>query len=149
MKIIPLNPGESVIEPFWDPQLSRLQNWKIRDGRAHGLQVSQSWCYVKFDWGHKPRPGVPALCMSRAFTIDVAGFDDLLISIVMPKKSGIDAVKSILVEDPQATVVMCSALGQETLVMEALQAGAKDFIVKPFKPDAVLTTLHKILDKGE
>ena len=75
--------------------------------------------------------------------------DLVTMDIVMPKKSGIDAVKSILVEDPHATVVMCSALGQETLVMEALQAGAKDFIVKPFKPDAVLTTLHKILDKGE
>ena len=43
---------------------------------------------------------------------------------------------------------MCSALGQETLVMEALQAGARDFIVKPFKPEAVLTTLKKVLEKG-
>ena len=43
---------------------------------------------------------------------------------------------------------MCSALGQETLVMEAIQAGAKDFIVKPFKPESVLTTLKKVLEKG-
>jgi two-component system chemotaxis response regulator CheY len=42
---------------------------------------------------------------------------------------------------------MCSALGQETLVMEAIQAGARDFIVKPFKPEAVLTTLRKVLEK--
>jgi two-component system chemotaxis response regulator CheY len=42
---------------------------------------------------------------------------------------------------------MCSALGQETLVMEALQAGASDFIVKPFKPDSVLATLRKVLEK--
>jgi two-component system chemotaxis response regulator CheY len=75
--------------------------------------------------------------------------DLVTMDIVMPKKSGIDAVKDILVEDPQAVVVMCSALGQETLVMEALQAGAKDFIVKPFKPDAVLTTMNKILGKDE
>ena len=43
---------------------------------------------------------------------------------------------------------MCSALGQETLVMEAIQAGARDFIVKPFKPDAVLATLTKVLEKA-
>ena len=75
--------------------------------------------------------------------------DLVTMDIVMPKRSGIDAVKGILSSDPQAVVVMCSALGQETLVMEALQAGAKDFIVKPFKPDAVLSTLKKILDKDE
>jgi two-component system chemotaxis response regulator CheY len=75
--------------------------------------------------------------------------DIVTMDIVMPKRSGIDAVKGILAEDAQAKVVMCSALGQETLVQDALQAGAQDFIVKPFKPDAVLSTLNKIMDKGE
>ena len=69
--------------------------------------------------------------------------------IVMPRRSGIDAVRGIVEIDPTARVVMCSALGQETLVTEALQAGAKDFIVKPFKPDAVLATLRKVLEKEE
>jgi two-component system chemotaxis response regulator CheY len=73
--------------------------------------------------------------------------DLVTMDIVMPKRSGIDAVKGILAKHPDACVVMCSALGQETLVMEALQAGARDFIVKPFKPDNVLATLKKILDK--
>ncbi len=67
--------------------------------------------------------------------------------IVMPKRSGIDALKGILELDADARVVMCSALGQETLVMESLQAGAKDFIVKPFKPDSVLSTLKKVMEK--
>ncbi len=67
--------------------------------------------------------------------------------IVMPKCSGIDAVKEIMKIDPKARIVMCSALGQEALVTEALQAGAKDFIVKPFKPEAVLQTLQKVLAK--
>jgi len=67
--------------------------------------------------------------------------------IVMPRRSGIDAVRGIVELDPGARVVMCSALGQETLVTEALQAGAKDFIVKPFKPDAVLATLKQVLEK--
>ena len=73
--------------------------------------------------------------------------DLVTMDIVMPKRSGIDAVKGILANHPDAAVVMCSALGQETLVMEALQAGARDFIVKPFKPDSVISTLSKILEK--
>jgi len=71
--------------------------------------------------------------------------DLVTMDIVMPKRSGIDAVKAILANHGEAKVVMCSALGQETLVMEALQAGAKDFIVKPFKPDSVLETLQKVV----
>ena len=75
--------------------------------------------------------------------------DVVTMDIVMPKRSGIDAVKGILAQDGAARIIMCSALGQETLVMEALQAGAKDFIVKPFKPDSVLATLKKTLEKDE
>ena len=67
--------------------------------------------------------------------------------IVMPKRSGLDALRGIIELDADARVVMCSALGQETLVMESLQAGAKDFIVKPFKPDSVLSTLKKVMEK--
>jgi two-component system chemotaxis response regulator CheY len=58
-------------------------------------------------------------------------------------------VKAITSEDPGAKVVMCSALGQESLVMEAIAAGAKDFIVKPFRPDAVVSTLKKVVEKPE
>jgi two-component system chemotaxis response regulator CheY len=75
--------------------------------------------------------------------------DLVTMDIVMPKRSGIDAVKAILAETPTACIVMCSALGQETLVMEALQAGARDFIVKPFKPDSVISTLAKIVEKTD
>lgn len=75
--------------------------------------------------------------------------DVVTMDIVMPRRSGIDAVKGILAADQTACVVMCSALGQETLVQEALQAGARDFIVKPFKPDVVITTLRKVLEKDD
>ena len=88
--------------------------------------------------------GIEAVDLYQELNPDIVTMD-----IVMPKRSGIDAVKGILTNDPGACVVMCSALGQETLVLEALQAGAKDFIVKPFKPDAVISTLSKILEKGE
>jgi two-component system chemotaxis response regulator CheY len=73
--------------------------------------------------------------------------DVVTMDIVMPKRSGIDAVKEILALDPSAKIVMVSALGQEALVMEALQAGAADYVVKPFKPDAVVSTLRKIAEK--
>ncbi len=86
--------------------------------------------------------GVEAVEAFRELQPDIVTMD-----IVMPRSSGIDAVKKIVEIDPQARIVMCSALGQETLVMEAIQAGAKDFIVKPFKPDAVLATLKKVLEK--
>jgi two-component system chemotaxis response regulator CheY len=75
--------------------------------------------------------------------------DVVTMDIVMPRKSGIDAVRGIIALDPGACVVMCSALGQETLVTEAIQAGAKDFIVKPFKPDSVIETLKKALEKED
>ncbi|MDJ0866395.1 MAG: response regulator [Myxococcota bacterium] len=73
--------------------------------------------------------------------------DLVTMDVVMPKCSGIDAVKEILALDPSAKIAMVSALGQEALVMEALEAGAVDYIVKPFKPDAVLTTLRKAAEK--
>jgi two-component system chemotaxis response regulator CheY len=75
--------------------------------------------------------------------------DVVMMDIVMPKRSGIDAVKAIRAEDASARVVMCSALGQDALVSEAMQAGARDFIVKPFKPDAVLSTLTKVVEKAD
>ena len=86
--------------------------------------------------------GVEAIEQFKKHHPDVVTMD-----IVMPRRSGIDAVKGIIEVDPTACVVMCSALGQETLVQEALQAGARDFIVKPFKPDAVRATLRKVIEK--
>ncbi len=88
--------------------------------------------------------GIEAVDLYKELQPDLVTMD-----IVMPKRSGIDAVKAILAADSTACVVMCSALGQETLVMEALQAGARDFIVKPFKPDSVISTLKKIIEKAD
>lgn len=65
--------------------------------------------------------------------------------IVMPEMDGIEATKEILQRDPKALVVMCSALGQEALVIESLAAGAKDFIVKPFSAERVLKVIRSIL----
>jgi len=65
--------------------------------------------------------------------------------IVMPFKSGIEATREIIKADANAVIIMCSALGQESLVMEAIEAGASDFIVKPFRAEDVLAVVKKVL----
>lgn len=71
--------------------------------------------------------------------------DLVTMDIVMPRCSGINALETIMLRDPDARIVMCSALGQEDLVEESLRAGARDFIVKPFRRQEVLATLSEIL----
>lgn len=70
--------------------------------------------------------------------------DIVTMDITMPEVSGISALKSIMQYDPDAKVVMVSAMGQDKLVMEAILNGAKSFIVKPFKEEHVITALKKI-----
>lgn len=65
--------------------------------------------------------------------------------ITMPEMDGLQALKEIRESDPSARVVMCSAMGQQSMVIESIQAGAKDFIVKPFQPDRVLEAIQKAL----
>ena len=67
------------------------------------------------------------------------------LDITMPEKDGISALKEILAFDPSARVIMCSALGQESKVLESIKAGAKDFVVKPFQADRVLEAVGKAL----
>jgi two-component system chemotaxis response regulator CheY len=71
--------------------------------------------------------------------------DVTTMDIVMPQKSGIEAVREIISVNKDAKIVMCSALGQESLVMEAIEAGAADFIVKPFKPEKVVEIVKKVV----
>nr|WP_269778850.1 response regulator [Acetomicrobium sp. S15 = DSM 107314] len=71
--------------------------------------------------------------------------DLVTMDITMPEVDGIAAVKEIKKIDPNAKVVMVSAMGQQAMVIEAIQAGASDFIVKPFQPDRVLEALKKAL----
>jgi two-component system chemotaxis response regulator CheY len=65
--------------------------------------------------------------------------------IVMPDMSGIEAVRAICKEFPNAKILMCSAMGQQGLVVDAIQAGAKDFVVKPFQPSRVLEAVQRVL----
>ena len=69
--------------------------------------------------------------------------DLVTMDITMPEMDGISAVKEIKKVDPNAKIVMCSAMGQQAMVIEAIQAGARDFIVKPFQADRVLEAVRK------
>ncbi len=71
--------------------------------------------------------------------------DLVTMDITMPELDGLAALKQIMAFDPNAKVVMVSAMGQEQMVMEAIKSGAKSFIVKPFKEDHVIQTLSKLL----
>ena len=71
--------------------------------------------------------------------------DLVTMDIVMPDMSGIDAVREICKRDPNAKILMCSAMGQQALVVEAIQAGARDFVVKPFQAGRVLEAVQRVL----
>jgi|SRR5699024_6550807 len=71
--------------------------------------------------------------------------DLVTMDITMPEKDGITALKEIKEMNSDALVVMCSAMGQQAMVIDAIQAGAKDFIVKPFQADRVIEAIQKVL----
>ena len=71
--------------------------------------------------------------------------DLVLMDITMPEMDGIEALKRIKANDPNAQVIMCSAMGQQAMVIESIQSGAKDFIVKPFQADRVIEAVQKVV----
>lgn len=73
--------------------------------------------------------------------------DLVIMDITMPNKTGIEALRDIKSKFPEAKIIMCSAMGQETMVVEAIRLGALDFIVKPFKPDRIIQAVSKVLGK--
>lgn len=84
--------------------------------------------------------GVEAVRLYQELKPDLVTMD-----ITMPEMDGLQALKQIRSIDPNASVVMCTAMGQKNMVVEAIQSGAKDFIVKPFQPDRVLEAVGKLL----
>ena len=71
--------------------------------------------------------------------------DLVIMDITMPNMDGIQALGEIMKVDPKAKVIMCSAMGQESMVMDAIRLGAMDFIVKPFKQERIVQTVNKVL----
>ncbi len=85
--------------------------------------------------------GAEALEQYKALSPDCVTMD-----ITMPEVDGIQGLKDIKAFDPNASVIMCSAMGQQGMVIDAIKAGAKDFIVKPFQPDRVMEAIGKVLN---
>jgi two-component system chemotaxis response regulator CheY len=71
--------------------------------------------------------------------------DLVVMDITMPEVDGITAVREIKKIDPEAKVIMCSAMGQQSMVIESIQSGARDFIVKPFQADRVIEAVKKVI----
>lgn len=84
--------------------------------------------------------GNQAINLYRNLTPDLVTMD-----ITMPEMGGLEAVKAIKKEFPNAKIIMCSAMGQQKMVVEAIEAGAKDFIVKPFDEGRVLDAINRVL----
>jgi two-component system, chemotaxis family, chemotaxis protein CheY len=88
--------------------------------------------------------GLEAILLYRKIKPDLVTMD-----ITMPEMSGLDAVRQIKKEFPDAKIIMCSAMGQQKMIVEAIEAGAKDFIVKPFDDNRVLEAIDRVLSKQE
>lgn len=84
--------------------------------------------------------GLEAVTLYKELRPDLVTMD-----ITMPEMDGITAVREIRKLDSEAKIIMCSAMGQQAMVIESIQAGAKDFIVKPFQPDRVLEAVKKVV----
>lgn len=95
---------------------------------------------AEYDVIGEAETGVQAVERFRELKPDLVTMD-----IVMPDMGGIEAVREIVKIEPNAKILMCSAMGQQALVVEAIQAGAKDFVVKPFQPSRVLEAVQRVL----
>ncbi len=93
-----------------------------------------------FDVCGEAQNGAEAIKLYQELKPDLVTMD-----ITMPEMDGIQAPKEIKKVDPGANVVMCTAMGQKSMVVEAIQSGAKDFIVKPFQPERVIEAVNKLL----
>ncbi|MHB8140836.1 MAG: response regulator [Vulcanimicrobiaceae bacterium] len=93
-----------------------------------------------FDVVGEAQNGVEAVDKYKQLQPDLVTMD-----MVMPEMDGITAVRQIMAVDPNAKIIMCTSMGQQALVVEAIQAGAKSFITKPFQPPKILETINKVL----
>jgi two-component system chemotaxis response regulator CheY len=109
-----------------DAQFMRVRISKLLTG--HGYQVIEA------------ENGQQAVQVYHAIRPDA-----VLMDITMPEKDGLEALGEIRRFDPKAKVIMLTALGQESMVVQAVQAGARDYVVKPFDPDRIMTALQKVL----
>ena len=110
----------------------------VDDGAFMRMMVKEKKKKNGYDVVGEAENGLKAVEKYQELKPDLTTMD-----ITMPEMDGITAVKEIKKVDPNAKIIMCSAMGQQAMVIEAIQAGARDFIVKPFQPDRVLEAVRK------
>lgn len=88
--------------------------------------------------------GKEAIMLYKELKPDIVTMD-----ITMPIMNGIDAIKAIINHDPNAIIIVCSAMGQQKVVVESIEIGASDFIIKPFDESRVIDTIKRVLHKSE
>jgi two-component system chemotaxis response regulator CheY len=86
--------------------------------------------------------GLQAIQLYKEVSPDLVTMD-----ITMPEMDGIQGVKEIRKIDPNANIIVCSAMGQQAMVLEAIQSGAKDFVVKPFQQDRIIQAIERVLGR--
>src|SRR5680860_294443 len=151
---------EGLHDEVLGPDLDRLEHLGLlSEGGAHdhagtrieGHDLLQRGQAVLLGHGDVQRGDLGAqLLVLRDGLVAVAQYQELrpevtTLDITMPEKDGLTALQEIMTLDPGARVIMCSALGQESKVLESIKIGAKDFVVKPFQPDRVLGAVDKAL----
>ena len=112
----------------------------VDDAAFMRMMLSDLLTKAGFEVVGQAENGVVAVSKYKELQPDLVTMD-----ITMPEMDGIQAVKQIRAYDPKARVVMCSAMGQQNMVMDAIQSGARDFIVKPFDPPRVTQAVSKAL----
>ncbi|WP_213412800.1 response regulator [Xylanibacillus composti] len=102
---------------------------------------------IVLDCGHtiagEASNGMEALELYRSCRPDLVTMD-----VTMPEMDGVTALKHILQFDANAKIIMCSAIGQQKVVLEAIMSGAKDYIIKPFRPEMVSSAIAQVISKG-
>ena len=112
----------------------------VDDAAFMRMMIKDILCKNGYEVAGEAENGLKAVEKYKELTPDL-----VLMDITMPEMNGIDAVKNIKAIDPGAKIVMCSAMGQQAMVIESIQAGARDFIVKPFQADRVLEAVRKVV----
>jgi|SRR5690554_2357744 len=112
----------------------------VDDAQVIRLMLTKIFKDAGYEIAGEASNGAEAIRLYQELQPDLVTMD-----ITMPEVSGIDAVKGIIKSDPNAKIVMCSAMGQKSMVLEAIEAGAKNFIIKPFDPEKVIEVAKAVL----
>ena len=112
----------------------------VDDAAFMRMMIREVLVKNEFDVVAEAENGLVAVEMYKELKPDL-----VIMDITMPEMSGLDALRAVKAFDKNAKVIMCSAMGQQAMVVEAIQSGAKDFIVKPFVADRVCEAIRKVL----